>query len=240
MVPLFDVLSAIEISVYAAVVVALLAFALARTIPGRLGATFVLALWFAGVVALGATGALDATTGIGAPGLGVAVVLPAALLSLAFLREGRAREAIAAMPLWALIAVHVPRLLGVFFVLLYAAHRLPAPFAPAAGWGDMIAGAAAVPLAWLAWRGGAARGLMLAWNAFGLLDLVTAIALGATSSPGPLQLFTEPPGTPLMVTLPWILIPGFLVPGLAALHIAIFDRLSRSGGRVPVAAVRAS
>jgi len=152
-------------------------------------------------------------------------------------QSGRAlsssRRPLSAIPLPALIAVHGLRVLGVSFLLLHSMQRLPAPFAPVAGWGDIFVGATAGPVAWMAARaGGRARGLVLAWNAVGLLDLVAAVGLGATSSPGPLRLFMEPPGSPIMTTLPWIVIPCFLVPSLAALHIAIFRRLSRAASGV--------
>jgi len=49
------------------------------------------------------------------------------------------------VPLWLFVGVHTVRLLGVTFVVLYAAHRLPAPFAPVAGWGDIFVGVTAAP-----------------------------------------------------------------------------------------------
>jgi hypothetical protein len=154
--------------------------------------------------------------------------LPVAVLCYAFLALPAARAALLATPLWALIALNVLRSLGVSFVLLYAARRLPAPFAPSAGWGDIFIGVTAGPLAWIAWRDGArANNLILAWNVLGVLDLVFALGFGATSSPGPIQLFVGPPSTQIMTSLPWLLIPGFLVPIFLSLHIAIFDRLRR-------------
>ncbi len=126
------------------------------------------------------------------------------------------------------IAIHALRALGFTFVVLYTAGRLPAPFAPAAGWGDIFIGVTALPLAWFISRNnsnGLAYSLLWLWNSLGVLDLVNAIALGATSSPGPIQLFHVTPNSSLMTTLPWIIIPCFLVPALAFLHIATFYRL---------------
>ena len=118
------------------------------------------------------------------------------------------------------------RVLGVMFVLLYLGGRLPAPFAPVAGWGDIIVGVTAMPVAWLAHgRGRDARPEILVWNIFGLADLIAAIALGVISSPGPLHLIAPEPGSAIMATLPWMLIPGFLVPLLASTHLAVFYRL---------------
>ena len=71
------------------------------------------------------------------------------------------------------------------------------------------------------------------WNTVGLTDLIVAVGLGVTSAPGPLQLIGSGAGSGLMTTLPWLLIPGFLVPTLACTHLAIFYRLR--AGFEPVA-----
>lgn len=231
---LFDILSAIETTASAAIVVAFVSVAVSGTASGRMRAAVILAAWFAVVVALGATGALNLRTELGVPALGVAVVLPIAVLCFAFLGIAPVRAAVSAMPLPALIAVHVLRILGVLFLLLHAKQLLPAPFAPVAGWGDIFVGVTAGPVAWIAARaGGRGRGLVLAWNIIGFLDLVAAVGLGASSAPGPLRLFTEPPGSSIMTTLPWIIVPCFLVPSLVALHVAIFYRLSRAAREMP-------
>jgi hypothetical protein len=65
----------------------------------------------------------------------------------------------------------------------------------------------------------------LLWNAFGAADLVNAVALGALSAPGPLNAFAGPPTSAIMTSLPWLLIPGFLVPSLFFIHLVIFHRL---------------
>ncbi len=138
------------------------------------------------------------------------------------------RRALSAIPLPALIGVHAIRIIGFLFLLLFAAGRLSAPFAPSAGWGDILAGATAVPVAWaLASRGAGVRWLVLLWNSVGrLLDLVTAAFLGMTSAPGsPLQLYFDPPGSSIMATLPWAMIPVFLVPQLIVGHFAVYRRL---------------
>src|SRR5271170_1473646 len=104
---LFDILSAIETTASAAIVVAFVSVAVSGTASGRLRAAAVLAAWFAVVVALGATGALNLRPELGLPALGVAVVLPIAVLCFAFLGIAPVRAAVSAMPLPALIAVHV-------------------------------------------------------------------------------------------------------------------------------------
>jgi hypothetical protein len=222
----FDLLSTIEAAVSAAIVAAVVCFSLSTTLWGRARAGLAIGLWFLLVVTFGATGALGPHSAAGVPGLGVAVAVPLTGLALAFLVIGSTRAAISVVPSWVLIAVNSVRILGVSFLLLYSAHRLAAPFALVAGWGDILVGLSAGPVVWLLARHGAkANCWVLAWNLIGSVDLFAAIALGATSSPGPIRLFMEPPGSAIMTTLPWIIIPCFIVPSLQAFHLVIFARL---------------
>jgi hypothetical protein len=224
----FDMISAIELTLSAGIVLTTLALGLAETSRAR--TAFILAggAWFLLVVVLGATAALSAQGGLGVAGLGVAVLLPIVTLSAAAGLVPAFRRALDRVPLALLIGVNAVRVLGVSFVLLYAADRLPAPFAPVAGWGDVAIGLAALPLAWSVARNGQrASALVLVWNALGLLDLATAVALGAVSSPGPIRLFYGTTDSSLMTSLPWLIIPGFLVPLLATTHLAVFYRYLR-------------
>ena len=222
---MFDILSTAGLTVSVSIVVGFLSWAMAETAGGRAIVAAVLAAWFALVLAIGATGALSPPGG-GAPALGLVVVLPIAALIWAFFALPSVRTAIAATPLPALIALNAIRLLGFLFIVLYAEGRLPAPFAPTAGLGDVFIGATALPLAWAVWRfAGRARPLAFAWNALGGADLVTALTLGPLSAPGPLQVFVGPPDASPMTALPWLIIPGFLVPCFVFLHVVIFNRL---------------
>jgi hypothetical protein len=232
----FDVIGGVELTMSAAIMVATLSIVMGRDMARRLTLAAVLSGWFVIVVILAATRVLHYEHGIGSPGLGLAVVVPIVLMWVAVMRVPWLREGLERAPLAILAGVNVVRILGVSFVILYAKNRLPAPFAPAAGWGDIVAGLAAVPVAWLAHRRGSGwRGTLLAWNVFGLADLIDAIGLGVLSSPGPLRRIFAEPGADLMSTLPWLLIPGFLVPLLTWTHLAIFYRLMKARrGRVEI------
>jgi hypothetical protein len=224
----FDVIGAVELTMSAAVMVATLSVVMGHDTAKRLKYSAALSGWFVIVVILAVTQALGYEHGTGAPGLGLAVAVPVALMWLALMRVPSLRSALDGAPLSVLVGVHVVRILGVSFLILQASNRLPAPFAPSAGWGDIVAGVAAVPLAWLVHR--QARGwrtALTAWNIFGLADLIAAVSLGVLSSPGPLRRIFAEPGTGLMSTPPWLLIPGFLVPLLGTTHLAIFYRLTK-------------
>jgi hypothetical protein len=198
--------------------------------PGGIALLAVHILWFVAVVVLAGSGALASGLELGAPLLGLSIVAPIIVLVILATVVPATSRALASIPLPALIGLHAIRILGLLFLLLLAAGRLSAPFAPSAGWGDIIAGATAVPVAWaLSVRGAGVRWLVLLWNSFGLLDLVSAATLGMTSAPGsPLQLFFDAPGSTAMATLPWAIIPVFLVPQLIVGHLAIYRRLGRS------------
>ena len=222
---MFDILSTVELTVSASIAIVFLSLAMARTVSGRIAVLIALGAWFVLALALGATGALSPVGG-GAPALGLAVVLPVAALVSAYFALPSVRNAMTTTPLPALIAVHSIRLLGIMFLILYAKGRLPAPFAPSAGWGDVFIGATAPPLAWaVAQFGPSVRPLVVLWSTVGVADLVVAVTLGALSAPGPLQVFVGSPDSSPMTSLPWLIIPGFLVPILFFIHIVIFTRL---------------
>ncbi len=53
------------------------------------------------------------------------------------------------------------------------------------------------------------------------------LTLGPLSAPGPLQVFVGPPDASPMTSLPWLVIPGFLVPILLFTHVVIFRGCTR-------------
>lgn len=224
-----DLLASIEMTVCAAIAVAVVAVGFGEDARARARIAIGLTAWFAIVTVLAAMEVFHFQHGLGVPGIGVAVTLPIIILSVRVLRSPSLHRALQTIPLFMLIGVNVIRIFGAMFVVLYAAGRLPAPFAPVAGWGDILVGLSAIPVAWLAYKkGAAAHSAVLIWNTLGLVDLIAAVGLGVTSSPGPLRLIFAEPGAGIMTVLPWLLIPGFLVPLLASTHLAVFYRLSQT------------
>lgn len=225
--PIFDLVAAVALTASASIIVGMLAASYPGSSTARMGVGAALGIWFGMIVVLGGIGAFDDVRGIGAPGLGIAVLLPVLVMSYAGTRVAALKAAVAGIPLTLLVGVNAVRVLGVVFVLLYADGRLSAPFAPVAGWGDILIGVTALPVAWaVARRADGWRLATLVWNALGLIDLVAAVGLGVTSAPGsPLRLFFAGPGTDIMSGLPWVIIPGFVVPILMLTHLAVFHRM---------------
>jgi hypothetical protein len=223
---MFDLLSTAELTASSAIVVFFLSSLLSDTLRQRVWVGAALTVWFCLIAAAGATGALARPIGPGIPAVGLGVLIPIFVLSLLVLGTARGRGLVRRVPMTALVGLHIVRVLGITFVLLYWAKRLPAPFAPVAGWGDILVGLLAIPLVLRMSRGGdLPKGPILLWNVLGVADLVTAVTLAATSAPGPLQLFHVEPSTAIMANLPWILIPCFLVPSFIFVHLCNFYRL---------------
>jgi len=233
---MLDMIGAIAgTAAYAALVGALIGLS---PVSGRkkLMAFAAAAAWGAMVVAIAAVGgfAPGAAGPIPAPVLAFAALV--ALLFGSWFVYPRFRSALSMVPLPVLVALNAGRLGGVFFLILSAERRLTGPFGPVAGAGDILVGALAVLLAATADRR-IPRGWFRAWNALGALDLVVAISLGALSAPGtPFRVFDDGPGTTVMTSLPWILVPALLVPLYLLIHLTIAFKL-RSARRVraPVA-----
>ncbi len=233
---MFDVVGAMAgTASYSVLVGVLVGFSPAR-FSTKLAAFTAAAVWGAIIVTI-------AALGISAPGAAGLVPVPvlAFVVLLVLLFGGWAalptfRSALLSVPLPALVGVNAARIGGIFFLILTAGGRLSAPFGPAAGWGDILVGALAIPVAAIAASGAAkGRGWVSAWNALGAVDLINAVVLGALSAPGtPVRVFTEGPGTLAMTTVPWIMVPTMLVPLYFLIHFTIAAKL-RSFQRVPQA-----
>ena len=136
------------------------------------------------------------------------------------------RTSLLAMPMPVLVGLNGIRILGAFFLGLAATGRLGGPFPQSAGWGDIITGIFAIPLARAAARGSPSRRRIGAWNIFGMLDLIVAVTLGTMSANGsPLQIIQAGAGSDAVYLLPWSLIPTVLVPFFLIVHGVIFAQL---------------
>ena len=225
---MIDIIASVALTALAILFPAALIIAGPLTKAARRRLGFTLFLWFALVTALAAAG-LFSTMSAGTPAIGVAVVVPIIIGIIVFRRSAALKSLVSETPLALLVAVHAGRLLGVFFLLLYAETRLPPTFALSAGWGDIAVAVAAPLVAWVIHRRAAGwRTLALTWNTFGFADLVLAVTLGVGSAvDSPVRFIYEAASSDTMGTLPWLLVPGFMVPLYLMTHLAIFNRLIR-------------
>lgn len=131
------------------------------------------------------------------------------------------------LPLTLLVGSHLWRFVGVGFVIGWLRGALPGGFGVPAGFGDIITAVGALVLLPMLRRGETPRGLLLAWNTWGLLDLVTALVMGVLYSESTLGVLSAgTPTTRAMTTFPVSLIPTFFVPLFLLLHALTFKRIA--------------
>lgn len=180
----------------------------------------VLLAWLAIVLILGANETLAGEPGTPPLPLFIAVLAPIIVFLAAYWYVGRFRDLVLSMDLQFAAGIQAWRFGGLGFITLYTYGVLPGLFAWPAGLGDMTIGFTAV------WVLRALRdrpdfvksGAYRTWNLLGILDLVTALSLGAVSAYFGIGI-SETITTFPMARLPLVLIPAFLVPLFIMLHL---------------------
>jgi hypothetical protein len=189
-----------------------------RRLRWMVGSAVVLAAWLVGVVLLAANDAFrnDAPR------------IPAALLTTLaagylLLLSPTFRAIIGNIPQHWLIGVQTFRILGGVFLVRYFQGELPAVFAIPAGVGDVVTGLLAPFVAYW-WLTGKpyARAAAIAWNLFGMADLVNAVTLGALTGGGGGG-----------IVFPIVLIPVYAVPRALLVHSYSLIGLLRKTYRRP-------
>jgi len=181
--------------------------------------------WLALALVAGATGFL-ARLPFPGPQLIILALLAGTLAAVNTVPALRAW--IDALPLRVLVGINAVRLVGITFLVLAARGEIAPAFAARAGWGDIATAVLALVLVAAGEpRTPLGRGLTHAWNAFGLLDLVVAVATATA-----VTLRGAIPGITPVLSFPLVVVPTFFVPVLLANHVVIFRRL-RGAGRAP-------
>ncbi len=178
-----------------------------------LKAGLVLLLWFAAACVLGFSGKVAFLR----PPLPQVVLsgLVAALLLANGLLPGL-REWLRAIPLSWLVAVHLTRFAGFYFLWLHEHKELPYAFAVPGGVGDVIVASLAASLMTLR---PASRWAYAAWNTLGLIDILFVVITAARLA------LANPESMAALLRLPLCLLPTFIVPLIIFSHIVIFERL---------------
>jgi hypothetical protein len=194
--------------------------------------------WVGLATGLGAAGALAFSPHQPIPLIGVLFAASLLVAAALWFGSARFRVSLMAIPMPLAIGLNTLRVLGALFLILAAQGRLSGPFPYSAGWGDVITGAFAAPVALMAAREPSRYRLAIAaWNLFGTLDLFAAVTLGITSAQGsPLQLIHAGVGSEAMQFLPYCLVPTVLVPFYLVTHAVVAAQLSTHRAAVANAA----
>ena len=163
------------------------------------------------------------------PTIPFGLLIPIATGVVLFFRWPLLRRVVEAVPQSWIVGVQTYRVEGLIFLTLYAGGFLPGAFAWPAGAGDVIVGLLA-PVVGVAYMRGlrGSTGLLWAWNLLGIADLVVAVTTGFLTSPSPLQLLALDRPNELISSFPLAMIPGFLVPLFALLHLASWQKLRQA------------
>ena len=181
-----------------------------RALPGArarqsrwiIGSALVAAAWLVGVFLLGGAG-----NDVLPPRIPVALGATL-LLGYVLLLSPTFSRIVAAVPQHWLIGIQAFRMLGAVWLVRYFAGGLPGLFALPAGIGDVATGLLALFVAY-AWYSGKpyARSAAIAWNLFGMADLVNAVVLAALTNSGAGG-----------IVFPLVIIPAYGVPRAFLIH----------------------
>jgi hypothetical protein len=181
-----------------------------------------IATWFVAVLTASALHIFRTPPGRPPLPLGLAALGPLAVFWLWFTWSKPFRRFTLSMNPRTLTIVQSWRTGGFLFLVLYTLGILPGLFALPAGLGDVAIGATA-SFAALKLANPNHRSRFILWQSLGILDLVTALTLGATAP------LIEPHGIPTipLTVLPLSLIPTFVVPLLLIVHLICIAQARR-------------
>jgi len=123
-----------------------------------------------------------------------------------------------------LISLHIFRLIGSTFIILALYDSLPKTFAFIAGFGDVIAAITSIFVVNVIKKQKKyAKNLILVWNTFGLIDIITTAVLANVFTK--ISIDTGVMGVDTLAKFPFSLIPAFAPPTIIFLHVLIYRKL---------------
>jgi hypothetical protein len=175
-------------------------------------------LWLVAAIALGLSGLLRF---VRPPGPQILIAGLTGLLIATYWFGKSFRDWLTTFDLRAIVALHLTRFVGFYFLWLYGKGQLPYRFAVPGGWGDIIvAAAASVMLA--SWSMlGRRRPVLFIWNLYGLVDILFVVTTAAAEA------MAVPASMAALLRMPLSLLATFLVPLIISSHLLIFARLRR-------------
>ena len=174
-------------------------------------------LWLLTAVCLGASGRVATWR---PPIPQIVLVGLTALVLVAVVALPRFRRWVRALDLRWLVALHLTRFVGIYFLVLYYRDgALPYAFAVPGGWGDILVATLALGLLAVSGSLETRRALVGMWNALGLIDILFVVATASRLA------LANPDSMSALLRLPLSLLVTFLVPLIIASHVVVFWRI---------------
>lgn len=140
------------------------------------------------------------------------------------------KKIIESLSLDAIVLVHVFRFIGIFFLILNAYGAIPTKFAYIAGFGDIATAVTSIFVAKaIKSKKRYAKKLTLAWNIFGILDIVSVLTAAIVTTK--LSIETGSQDVLEITKFPFCLIPGFAPATILFLHFIVFKKLVKDRDR---------
>jgi hypothetical protein len=177
---------------------------------------FLLSIWFCLSVATGVSGRFESASPLV---VAVTVWTLAGLLLSIFWKIAALNQSAKGIKLEWLIALHLTRLVGIYFLALCESGELSCAFAVPAAAGDITVALGVAVILFAGAVDGGWRKLILTWNILGLLDILLVVFRAYRVG------LTDWAGMAPLRALPLMLLPTFLVPLIIASHVVIFARL---------------
>lgn len=211
-----------------ALVQAVMWFGLRLSLGAAAGLALAQIAWLALTGVLAGTGYLVADVTLMPPTFVRVVVLPGlALTCLLAFSPGMGRRLDGASADW-LISAQAFRLPLEFLLYgLAAVGEISERLTFAGSNFDVLTGVAALLLGYLVHKRKAPRWSILVFNLMGLCLLVTIVTMALLSAPTPVQVFHDGPDFRLPFHVPFVWLPGYLVPVALLLHLLSLRKLWR-------------
>ena len=174
-------------------------------------------LWLLTAVYLGASGRVATWR---PPIPQIVLVGLTALVLVAVVALPRFRRWVRALDLRWLVALHLTRFVGIYFLVLYYRDgALPYAFAVPGGWGDILVATLALGLLAISGPLETRRRLVGVWNTLGLIDILFVVATASRLA------LADPDSMNALLHLPLSLLVTFLVPLIIGGHVVVFWRI---------------
>lgn len=159
------------------------------------------------------------------PKIVLTTTLPLAILVTILYSTKACKRANEKLPLAELVQVHIFRLIGSTFILLFLYDLLPPLFALVAGIGDVLTATSSIFVAHAIKRDKSyARRLTFIWNTVGLVDILLTSVMAIVFTK--ISIDSHVLGVEFLAKFPFCFIPAFAPPTIIFLHLLVYRKLS--------------